>query len=120
MAFLPRALLKRLYVKGSMKLEHGYLSFKLKNSLATASLNAPVKVKVDDAEVKPEEVVIVVSGRTLKSSEISEANPVEVPVGTEVEVRVPGSYAPGKHKVALEISVKGYGRGSFEVEDEAK
>ena len=119
MAYIPRALLRRLYVKGSMEAGPEGLSFKLRNSLAPAALNAPVKVYVDGVEVEPSKVRVYVNGQEVTWVP-SDEKPLEVPLGAEVQVVVQGSYAKGKHKVAIKMSVKGYGEGSFDFEDEAK
>jgi hypothetical protein len=120
MSYIPRALLRRIYVKGSMRVEAGALSFKLRNNLATATVNAPLKLRIDDVDIDPAQVTISAGGRTIKSSDISETSTFEIPVGTEVEVRVPGNFPPGRHKVVVEVSVKGYGKGVLDIEDEAK
>ena len=119
MAYIPRALLRRLYVKGSMEARPEGLYFKLRNSLAPAALNAPVKVSIDGAEEEASSVKVVVNGREVDWVP-SDEKPLEVPLGAEVEILVRGSYAKGKHKVAIRMSVKGYGEGSFDFEDEAK
>uniref|UniRef100_A0A7C1GBI5 Hydroxymethylglutaryl-CoA reductase-like domain-containing protein n=1 Tax=Thermofilum adornatum TaxID=1365176 RepID=A0A7C1GBI5_9CREN len=120
MAYLPKALLRRLYVKGSMKIEGGALSFKLRNSLATATVNEPLRLKIDGLDIDPSQITIKVGDKTVKSSDVSETNTFEIPVGTDVEIIVPGNFSPGKHKVVVEVTVKGYGKGSFDFEDEAK
>ncbi|MEZ0346302.1 MAG: hypothetical protein ABWK01_07115 [Infirmifilum sp.] len=118
MGYIPKALLRRLYVKGSMKVSDNILSFKLKNNLATAQVDSPIKIQVDGAPVKLEDTQLFLNGQPVSATPSPEA-PLEIPVGSELEVRVKGQYAKGKHKVSLEVSIKSYGTGVVEFEDEA-
>ncbi|MEM0093171.1 MAG: hypothetical protein QXT33_05720 [Thermofilum sp.] len=118
MAYIPKALLRRLYVKGSMAVTPEGLTFKLKNSLAPASLNKPVRITVDGVEADPSRLKVVVNGVEVDWLP-SDEKPLEVPLGAEVAITVPGSFEKGKHKIVVQMSVKGYGEGSFDFEDEA-
>ncbi|MGB9709567.1 MAG: hypothetical protein ACP5IE_06450 [Infirmifilum sp.] len=119
MGYIPKALLRRLYVKGSMKVSDGVLSFKLRNNLATAQVDSPIKVQVDGKVVEKQSVEILLNGKPVTSDPTPQA-PLEVPVGSELEVRVRGPYEKGRHKVSVEVSIKGYGVGAIEFEDEAQ
>lgn len=119
MAYIPKALLRRLYVKGSMEATAQGLTFKLKNSLAPASLNAPVRISIDGVEVEPSRIKVLVNGSEVTWTP-SDEKPLEIPLGAEVTIRVAGSFEKGRHKVVVHMSVKGYGEGSFDFEDEAK
>ncbi len=118
--YIPKALLRKVYVKGSMQATEDGLVFKLKNILASATLNAPVKVFVDGVEVEPENIELEIDGKKIKALEISSENPLDFPLGRELIVVVKGSYEKGKHKVVLEASIRGYGKGKIEIEDEAQ
>lgn len=118
--YIPKALLRKIYVKGSMQAIENGLVFKLKNILASATIDAPIRVFVDGVEVEPENIELEIDGKKLKASEISAENPLNFPLGKELIVIVKGSYDKGKHKVVLEASIKGYGRGKIEIEDEAQ
>jgi len=119
MGYIPKALLRRLYVKGSMRATGEELSFKLRNTLATAQVEAPVKVQVDGNPVKQEDVQLLLNGQPY-TGQPSPSQPLEVPVGAELELRVKGPYSKGKHKVSVEVSIRGYGTGVIEFEDEAQ
>jgi len=118
MAYIPKALLRRLYVKGSMQVTSEGLSLKLRNSLAPAALNKPPSIAVDDKPVDPANVRVFIDGREVAEPP-SDEKPLEVPLGSEITLLVKGSYSKGRHKVTIGISVKGYGEGSFDIEDEA-
>lgn len=118
MGYIPKALLRRLYVKGSMRASEGQLSFKLKNVLATAQVDAPLKVSVDGQPIDASAVTVLLNGRPV--AQPSPESPLDVPVGAELEIRVPGPYGKGRHKVSIEASIRGYGTGIIEFEDEAQ
>uniref|UniRef100_A0A7C3WL80 Hydroxymethylglutaryl-CoA reductase-like domain-containing protein n=1 Tax=Thermofilum pendens TaxID=2269 RepID=A0A7C3WL80_THEPE len=118
MAYIPKALLRRLYVKGSMQVTSEGLSLKLRNSLAPAAINAPIKITIDDVPVDPANVKVFINDREVVEPP-SDEKPLEVPVGSEITLLVKGNYTKGKHKVVIGVSVKGYGEGSFDIEDEA-
>jgi len=118
MAYIPKALLRRLYVKGSMQVTSEGLSLKLRNSLAPAAVNAPIKVAVDDVPVDPSNVRVFINDREVVEPP-SDEKPLEIPLGSEITLLVKGNYTKGRHKVTIGVSVKGYGEGSFDVEDEA-
>lgn len=105
-------------MKGSMTVTPEGLSFKLKNSLAPASLNKPVKISVDGVEADPTKLKVAVNGVEVNWLP-SDEKPLEIPLGAEVAITVPGSFEKGKHKIVVQLSVKGYGEGSFDFEDEA-
>ncbi len=119
MGYIPKALLRRLYVKGSMRATGEGLSFKVKNTLITAQVDAPIKVQVDGNPVRPEDLTILLNGQPY-TGQPSPSSPLEIPVGAELEFRVKGPYSKGKHRVSIEVSVKGYGTGTIEFEDEAQ
>ena len=118
MAYIPKALLRRLYVKGSMQVTSEGLSLKLQNNLAPAALNAPPKVAVDDVPVDPSNVKVFVNDKEVVEPP-SDEKPLEIPLGSQITLLVRGNYTKGRHKVTIGISVKGYGEGSFDIEDEA-
>lgn len=118
--YLPRALLRKVYVKGSMRAAENMLVFRLKNVLASATIDKPVRVFVDGVEVQPGNVELEIEGKKFNASDISEDNPLKFPLGKELVVTVKGGYSKGRHKVVLEASVRGYGKGKIEIEDEAQ
>lgn len=118
--YIPKALLRKVYVEGSLSVDENGLSFKLKNILASATIDAPVRLFIDGEEVSPEDIELEINGKTVKASSISPESPLEFPLGKELIVRAKGSYGRGRHRIVLEASVKGYGKGKIEVEDEAR
>uniref|UniRef100_A0A7C3SMR3 Hydroxymethylglutaryl-CoA reductase-like domain-containing protein n=1 Tax=Thermofilum pendens TaxID=2269 RepID=A0A7C3SMR3_THEPE len=81
MAYIPKALLRRLYVKGSMQVTSEGLSLKLRNSLAPAAINAPIKITIDDVPVDPANVKVFINDREVVEPP-SDEKPLEVPVGS--------------------------------------
>ncbi len=115
MAYIPGYLLRRIYVKGSMKATPEGLEFKLRNDLATATVTR-LTVEVDG---QPADAIIEISGKQIPASQITPQNPLRFPRGAEARVLAKGSYAKGKHRVKVRATVAGFGTGSLDIEDEA-
>jgi len=116
MAYIPGYLLKKVYVKGSMRLSQEGLEFRLRNDLASAQLTG-LSVEVDG---RPVEAYIEIGGEKRPTSSISPASPILFPRGSEAKITAIGSFAPGKHRVAVRARVAGFGEGKLEIEDEAR
>lgn len=115
MAYIPGYLLRRIYVKGSMKATPEGLEFKLRNDLATATVTR-LTVEVDG---QPVEALVEISGRQVPASQITPENPLRFPRGAEARILAAGSYTKGRHRVKVTASVAGFGTGSIDIEDEA-
>ncbi len=116
MAYIPGYLLRRIYVKGSMKTTPQGLEFTIRNDLATATVTR-LQVEVDG---RPAKATIQLGDKTVEADQVSPANPLRFPRGAQARITVQGSYSPGTHKVSVKISVAGFGEGVLEFEDEAK
>ena len=116
MAYIPGYLLRRIYVKGSMKTTPQGLEFTLRNDLATATVTR-LQVEVDG---RPAKAAIQLGDKTVEADQVSPENPLRFPRGTQARIIVYGDYSPGTHKVKIRASVAGFGEGALEFEDEAK
>ena len=118
MPAVPSFILKKLYVKKSLKnVDDGFMA-ELKNVLADATITEPVKLTVDNRPVAPESIELTVEDKTIKSTEISADNPIEFNLHTTVVVKVKGDPLPeGQHKLEFETKTKEYGGISFAIKD---
>jgi len=115
---IPKSLLRRLYIRGSIhRVENGF-EFTLRNGLATATLISPLELKVEGEAVDPESVVLVWSGGELKASEISRDKPFRFQSGSEVVVKMLGREVSDRVKVEICAETGEYGRLCFDFEDE--
>ena len=73
MITVPGFLLRRLYVKGSLKATPGGLEFQLKNGLGSGYAHKLWPLKVDGIEVPPGSAVFVLDGEETAFAEVSKA-----------------------------------------------
>ncbi len=116
---VPSFILKKLYVKNSLKnLEDGF-QFEIKNVLADATINAPIELTVDNKPVEKEKVTLVIGGKEIPSGQVSSSSPLKFPVQTLVQVKIEDKpLSSGKHKIEIKTNSQEYGEISFSVKGE--
>jgi hypothetical protein len=119
MTVIPATVLKRLYVKGSLRVEDGGFVFDLKNLIAPATITGVDSLKVDGERVEDSRVTIVSpSGSSRPIDQISRGTPLQFPVGVVVTLHVSGeTLEPGQHDLAVCIEVKEIGSLDIPVSD---
>lgn len=115
---IPSFVLKKLYVRGSLRRSDGGLRFVLRNTLASATLTELRSLRVDNRQVPPERVRVRLGGREVKVTEVTSENPLVFARNEEVEVLVEGGTPPGKVKVRLEAQSAEFGQLVIEFEDD--
>ena len=111
-------MLKKLYVPGSLRPDGDGFSFKLRNTLATATLVSPPIVRLDGNEVPLSKVTALVGSATLTAADVSVAKPLALTKGAEVTMRVAGTpLSPGAHNVAIRAESKEWETITFDVDD---
>ncbi len=115
---VPAFILRRLYVKGSLKnVENGF-EFSLRNVLADAELVKPLEIYVDDTQIPLENVTLIAGTTSILNKDIAESNPVKFSLNMTATIRVDGArLEPGEHKITLVVTVKGYGTIKFDIRD---
>jgi hydroxymethylglutaryl-CoA reductase (NADPH) len=116
---VPAFLLRRLYVKGSLRNEDGGFAFDLKNSLGSGYAEQVLPLTVDGEEVPAEATSFsVAGGERIGFTEVSAEKPMTLGMQRVVTIRVDGrTLPPGKHKLALGFIVTGMGKMQFDVTD---
>lgn len=115
---VPAFLLRRLYVKGSLRNESGGLMFDLSNALGSGYADRVLPLRLDDAEVDPGTCAFIVDGEALPFLSISESNPMTLAMGWTLSVRAEGvELSPGEHAIELGFVVTGMGEMRFDVRD---
>jgi len=115
---VPAAILRRLYVKKSLKNINDGFEFTLKNILADATIIKPLEISVDDKPVPIDKIILITDSKTISNKDISGENPVEFTVNTTIGIRIEGmKLEPGEHKILIKGETKEYGEIKFDIKD---
>ena len=115
---VPAFMLKKLYVPGSLKPTPDGFTFRLRNTLATATLVTPPTITVDGTPVPPQDVHAVMNGATLGAKDVTADTPLALTKGVEVEMVVRGrTLAPGSHRIGIKSESKEWETIAFEIDD---
>ena len=119
MSSLPVFLLKKLYVKGSLKNTASGFELAIQNTIAPGTIVGMLPVVVDGEERPLEQTcVVIVSGEKLTSTDVSTKAPLKFAVGQKVTIQVEGStLSAGAHKLVLSPKTKEAGTLKIPVED---
>ncbi len=119
MPAIPPFVLKKLYVKGSLRAEDDGFAFDIKNTIAPATLVAFTGLDVDSQAMSPVQVTIVPpSSNPCPMSEITTEEPLLFPVGAIITLRVAGkTLDPGPHELAIHVIVQEVGPLNIPVSD---
>ena len=113
---LPPTVLRQLYVQGSLTNTPEGASFKLRNSLAPATVIG-MEIAVDGQKIPAEKIYVVVRGEKKPASELASAG-YKFNVRDEVSILLQGvTLAPGAHKIDIKAKTKEWGELAFDVTD---
>jgi hypothetical protein len=115
---VPAFLLRRLYVKGSLRNENGGFAFDLKNSLGSGYAERVLPLLIDGEQVAPERATFTVDGDATGFADVSAERPMTLGLNRLVTVTVGGQpLAAGKHTIEIGFVVTGMGEMKFDVTD---
>ena len=118
MVTVPGFLLRRLYVKKSLKNVSDGFEFQLKNGLGSGYAHRAWPLEVDGEEIPVESCRFVRDEKEVEFSKVSKENTFTLPMNTAITVRVVGtSLAPGPRKVGMAFDVPGLGTLRFDFTD---
>ena len=118
MVTVPSMLLRRLYVKGSMKNTPDGFRFELRNSLGSGYTHKVHSLSVDGAATPSANAVFDMDGEILRFDDVSRQNTLTLPLNRSIEVRVSGVHlAPGARKIGMAFDVPGLGTLRFDFTD---
>ncbi len=118
MTQVPAFLLRRLYVKGSLRNEADGCAFELANTLGSGYADKVLPLRIDGADIDPARCAFVIDGEVLPFDEISEANPMTLAMNGALSVRIEGlTLATGEHAIEMGFIVSGMGEMRFEAKD---
>ena len=106
MPAIPSFLLKKLYVKKSLRNTETGFEFTIKNNLAPASLTA-LTLEVDGQEQPLDKITAIVNDTQTKISDISAGNPLSFSLNTDHVLQVEGEpLASGSHDIFIVVATK--------------
>jgi hypothetical protein len=115
---VPPFLLRRLYVKGSLRNVDGGFEFDLKNSLGSGYAERALPLIVDGEELPLDAARFVLDGEAIGFDEVSPERPMTLGMNRTVTGLVRGRVlAPGKHTLGIGFVVVGMGEMRFDVTD---
>lgn len=118
MISVPSFLLKRLYVKGSLRNNaHGF-QFELKNTLGSGYGTELLPLKLDGKELPREDSYFIVDSEDVPFSEVSRDRPFTLPMNRKLTILVKGTTLSNEpHKIGLGFVAEGLGKLYFEITD---
>nr|HID13613.1 hypothetical protein [Anaerolineae bacterium] len=119
MPAIPPFILKKLYVKGSLRAEGDGFAFDIRNTIAPATITAFTGLDVDGQAMDPAQVALIPpSGNPRPMSEVSTQAPLLFPIGATVTLRVAGkTLEPGPHEIVIRVVVQEVGPLDIPVSD---
>ncbi len=122
---IPKFLLRKLYVKGSLKNidssgdgNPDSVSFQIKNTLANGTVTGVEYIKIDDEEIPLDSIEVSLEDKTLKLSDVTPENAFPIKVRVTSTWMVKGkTLSPGEHKLDISIKTKEAGKLAFDVKD---
>ncbi|MBI4299777.1 MAG: hypothetical protein HY677_01475 [Chloroflexi bacterium] len=118
MISVPAFLLRRLYVKGSLKNTANGFAFQLQNSLGSGYAKEMLPLTLNGQEIPLETASFSLDGQVTPFSEVNEEKPFTLPMNKSILIEVKGkTLEPKPHKVGMAFVVSGLGKLSFDVTD---
>ena len=119
MVSVPGFLLRRLYVKGSLKNVAKGFEFELRNSLGSGYSQRVWPLKLEGEELPGERSFFIVDDVETAFSDISQDNTFSLEVNKTITVWTDGTVLePGVHTIEMGFDVPGLGTMRFDFTDE--
>jgi hypothetical protein len=119
MPAIPKSVLRKLYVQGSLRTEDGDFILELKNTIAPATITALTGLDVDGQAMDPALVTTTSpSGKPRPASGISTQTPLPFPIGATITLHVTAcTLEPGPHELVVHAIVEEVGPIAIPVSD---
>ena len=120
MVSVPGFLLRRLYVKGSLKNNSTGFQFELKNTLGSGYARKMLPLALDGDQIAMDQTQFTVGGTTTSFTSVSDETPFTLAMNSITLITVAGaSLSLGPHKIAMGFEVPGLGALLFDFTDVA-
>jgi hypothetical protein len=117
---IPAFLLRKLYIKGSLKNVGDGFDLKIKNTLSPGTAIGMSPIKVDGVDYPLADTTISSEAAKIKASEITESKGFPIKVGVEMTIHCKGKpLTKAEHKIDIAIKTKEAGSLAFDVKDTA-
>jgi hypothetical protein len=114
----PSYLLQKVYLKGSLKNNENGYEFALKNIVDTGTLVGLNPLVVDGESIPPAMVRLVSNGEEVYGNQITQRNPMPLPVQAQAHFVVKGDpLSPGQHEIAISLVTREIGLVKFKITD---
>ena len=121
MVSVPGFILRRLYVKGSLKNAAGGFEFELKNGLGAGYSTRMWPLKVDGRELPAEKSYFTIGGKESSFSAVSQDNTFTLEINKTITIWTDReTLDPGVHTVEMAFDVPGLGTMRFDFTDELR
>ena len=118
MPTVPAFLLKKLYVKGSLKTTDEGSGLTIKNTLAPGTITKVSPVVIDGVEYPIEKISIGQKGSFRPADQITARSPYAFGLNNEAEIWIEGAgLEPGIHSLAVTVTAKEVGELEIQIED---
>ncbi|MBC7251195.1 MAG: hydroxymethylglutaryl-CoA reductase [Anaerolineae bacterium] len=115
---LPAFVLKKLYVKGSLKNTDNGFSLSIRNTLAPGTITGLAPLQVDGRSYPLERTLLQVGETSLPASEISSASAYQFPLNATATILVTGeTLSPGEHQIVITVDTREVGELQIAVSD---
>ena len=116
---VPAFILRRLYVKGSLRNTDTGWSFTLKNSLGSGYAKGMQPLKIDDAEIPMTASSFRQDDEDITFDRVTDDTTFGLKMNRSIDISVAAAQlSPGAHKVWMGFIVPGFGRIGFDFTDE--
>jgi hydroxymethylglutaryl-CoA reductase (NADPH) len=118
MITVPPFLLKRLYVKGSLRNNDQGFQFELRNTLGSGYGTELLPLTLDGKELPKERSYFVLNTEEIPFSAVSQDKPFTLAINKTLKILIKGvTLSEGPHKLGFSFVAQGLGKLGFEVTD---
>ena len=118
MPSIPPAMLKQLYVRGSLRIVRGALEMRLRNHLATATIQG-LSLTIDGTPIPDEKIEVNLGGTVTRARDLDLGKPVHFLVGSEAVIRIYDfEPQPGSHALEIRPLTKEIGLVTIKTQDD--
>ena len=115
---VPSFILKRLYVKGSLRNNADGFEFNLKNTLGSGYAREMLPMSLDGREIPLERSFFLLDGNEVPFTAVSNSTPFTLAMNKTSTLIVKGTpLTSGPHKLNIGFVVQGLGNMAFDVVD---
>lgn len=117
---VPAFLLKRLYVKGSLRATSDGFAFDLRNQLGAGYARRLFPLALDGADLDMAATTFEVDGKCVAFDAVSDSTPFTLALNRTTTISYSGeALEPGAHKIGMRFEVAGLGELGFDFTDTA-